>query len=150
MLNEKLARLRLEAGLTQEQLAGIMCVSRELVSKWERGTRKPDINALKRLAGTYGCGPEYLLEDENGLLPELESCLPGNGAIAPERLPGILGLFLHTLSVRDRGVFVRRYYFLDTPADIAAAFDIKEDYVRTLLSRTRKKLKKYLEEEAAE
>ena len=128
MLNEKLARLRRQKGLTQEQLANMMCVSRELVSKWERGSRRPDVNALLKLAELYGCETGYLLEDDGNLLLELEGCLPENGAIAPERLPGILDIFIHTLSVRDRGVFVRRYYFLDTPAEIAGAFDIKEDY----------------------
>ncbi len=146
MLNEKLAQLRSDAGMTQEQLAEKMYVSRELVSKWEHGSRKPDINAIRRLAALYGLELEYLLEDENDLILELEGCLPASGAVSADKLPGMLDLFLKTLSARDRGVFVRRYYYLETPSDIAGAFDIKENYTRTLLARTRKKFTKYLKE----
>ena len=55
--------------------------------------------------------------------------------------------FLATLSVRDRAVFIRRYYRLEEPFEIGEKYGIKEDYVRTILMRVRKKLKKYLKEE---
>ncbi len=146
MLHEKLARLRQSAGLTQEQLAEKMYVSRELVSKWEHGSRRPDVKALRRLAGFYGVEFEYLLEDENELILELQSCAPPGADLPPEKLTEALNSFLNTLSARDRGVFVRRYYYLESPADIAETYDIKENYTRTLLARTRKKLTKYLKE----
>ena len=108
MLHEKLARLRQSAGLTQEQLAGKMYVSRELVSKWEHGARRPDVRALRKLAEFYGRDLEYLLEDENGLIPELESCAPPGADLPAEKLTELLNGFLNTVSARDRGVFVRR------------------------------------------
>jgi len=148
MLNEKLAVLRSGSGMTQEQVADRMFVSRELVSKWERGSRKPDINALKKLSGLYGVKLEYLLEEEKDLILELEGCVPDGVQIGAERLPLLLNAFLGTLSDRDRGVFVRRYYFLETPSDIANAFGIRENYARTILARTRKKFTKYIKEAA--
>ncbi|MBR0537010.1 MAG: sigma-70 family RNA polymerase sigma factor [Clostridia bacterium] len=58
-----------------------------------------------------------------------------------------LNAFLGTLNERDRSVFLRRYYHLESPAEIGETYGIKEDYVRTILMRTRKKMKKYLKEE---
>jgi RNA polymerase sigma factor (sigma-70 family) len=57
-----------------------------------------------------------------------------------------LKAFLETLNERDRSVFIRRYYRLEEPFEIGEKYGIKEDYVRTILMRVRKKLKKYLKE----
>ncbi len=48
--NEKLQRLRSEAGLTQEELAEKLYVSRTAVSKWESGRGYPSIDSLKAIA----------------------------------------------------------------------------------------------------
>ena len=45
---------RKEAGMPQEQLAGILNVARQTVSKWETGEALPDLNSLKKLAVTLG------------------------------------------------------------------------------------------------
>lgn len=44
--SEKLQRLRKEKGLSQEQLAELLDVSRQSVSKWESGQTYPEINKL--------------------------------------------------------------------------------------------------------
>ena len=41
-LGERIASARAEAGVTQQELAEMLFVSRELVSKWELGQRRPD------------------------------------------------------------------------------------------------------------
>jgi RNA polymerase sigma-70 factor (ECF subfamily) len=41
-------------------------------------------------------------------------------------------------------IFVRRYWYTDSAADIAAAYDMNENSVNALLFRTRRKLKKHL------
>ena len=48
--NEKLQKLRAEAGLTQEELAEKLYVSRTAVSKWESGRGFPSIDSLRNIA----------------------------------------------------------------------------------------------------
>ena len=48
--NEKLQQLRKQKGLTQEQLAEALFVSRTAVSKWESGRGYPNIESLKAIA----------------------------------------------------------------------------------------------------
>ena len=59
----------------------------------------------------------------------------------------IVNLFLRSLPERERNVFIKRYYYTDTVPDIAAWFGISQANVLKILSRTRQKLKKYLEKE---
>ena len=50
MLNENLARVRKERGLTQEALAVKLNVVRQTISKWEKGTAVPDADTLCKVA----------------------------------------------------------------------------------------------------
>lgn len=50
MLNENLAKIRKEKGLTQESLANKLNVVRQTVSKWENGTAVPDADTLCKIA----------------------------------------------------------------------------------------------------
>ena len=63
-LSEKLQALRKSAGLSQEQLAERLNVTRQAVSKWETGEGKPDIDNLLPLARLLGTTVDYLLDDE--------------------------------------------------------------------------------------
>lgn len=49
-IGENIKRLRLEKGITQEQLSEILGVSSVAVSKWERGETMPDISLLPKIA----------------------------------------------------------------------------------------------------
>lgn len=62
-LSEKLQNLRRAAGLSQEQLAERLGVTRQAVSKWETGEGKPDIDNLLPLAKLLGTTVDYLLDD---------------------------------------------------------------------------------------
>ncbi|MBO4667273.1 MAG: helix-turn-helix transcriptional regulator [Bacilli bacterium] len=62
MLENKIAELRKEKNLSQEQLAEILNTSRQAVSKWERGEAYPDIDRLKELAIYFGVSIDYLLD----------------------------------------------------------------------------------------
>lgn len=53
-LGERLQALRSEHGYSQEQLADLVGVSRQAVSKWETGSSMPDIDNLVRLSELYG------------------------------------------------------------------------------------------------
>ena len=64
-LGEKLSKLRKENNFTQEQLAEILGVSRQAISKWESNISYPETEKLVRLGELYGCSMDYLLKDEN-------------------------------------------------------------------------------------
>ena len=48
--NEKLQELRMNKGLTQDELAEALYVSRTAISKWESGRGYPSIDSLKEIA----------------------------------------------------------------------------------------------------
>ncbi|HCM27564.1 MAG: XRE family transcriptional regulator [Treponema sp. GWB1_62_6] len=62
--NEKLQRLRAETGMTQEQMAEKLFVSRVTVSKWESGRGYPNIESLKLMAGVLSVSIDDLLSGE--------------------------------------------------------------------------------------
>ena len=57
-----LTRLRREKGLSQEQLADLMDISRQAVSKWEAGQSMPDLARLVALAELFGVSLDALRE----------------------------------------------------------------------------------------
>ena len=61
MLGTKLADLRKRHGYSQEALAEKMGVSRQAVSKWERGESTPDTDTLIELAKLYNVSVDYIL-----------------------------------------------------------------------------------------
>ena len=63
-LEEKLVALRKEKGLSQIQLAEMMNVSRQAVSRWEVGASVPSTDNLKYLGKLYDVSLEYLLHDD--------------------------------------------------------------------------------------
>lgn len=62
--NEKLQELRKKRGLTQEELADTLHVSRTAVSKWESGRGYPNIDSLKDLARFFGVTLDTLLSKD--------------------------------------------------------------------------------------
>ena len=84
-------------------------------------------------------------------LEELSEVVSGEDDPAAEyerrELLDCIACFLRRQSPRDRGIFTDRYVRLDSTADLAARYGIKEAQVLLILSRTRKKLKAYLEKE---
>ena len=62
--NEKLQSLRKEKGLTQEELAEVLYVSRTAVSKWESGRGYPNIESLKDISKFFSVSIDDLLSGE--------------------------------------------------------------------------------------
>lgn len=84
------------------------------------------------------------------LTQELEVCVPDTRREAQaegRELGRLLNDFLRSLSPENRMVFLRRYWYVDTVAEIAQRYGISESAVMTRLSRTRTKLKNYLAQE---
>ena len=59
----KIAYYRKLQGMTQEELAEKVGVSRQAVSKWETGEAQPEITKLKALADVFGVTTDFLLDD---------------------------------------------------------------------------------------
>ena len=63
-LGEKLQQLRRQSGLSQEQLAARLTVSRQAVSKWELDETMPDTENVIQLSRLFGVSCDYLLREE--------------------------------------------------------------------------------------
>ena len=84
------------------------------------------------------------------LTQEMEACIPDPAhqrRVEGEELGKVLNSFLETLSYESRVIFLRRYWYLDTVAEIADRCGITQSKVKTQLHRTRAKLHGFLEKE---
>ena len=85
------------------------------------------------------------------VLDELSECLSGGddpGEVATGiALRDSLNAFLRGLPLKTRNIFLRRYWYASSLAEIAGEYAMKESAVGMLLLRTRKKLKIHLQKE---
>lgn len=84
------------------------------------------------------------------LTQEMEGCIPDasqDARIEARELGRILDAFLRTLTPENQMVFLRRYWYADTVAQIAARYGIGQSAVQMRLSRTKGKLTAYLAKE---
>ena len=63
-LGEKIKLLRDQNGYSQEKLAGILFVSRDVVDDWENNKTLPDVNKIKQISALFDVSIDYLLSDE--------------------------------------------------------------------------------------
>ena len=85
------------------------------------------------------------------LSAELEQCIPApddtqcrmDDMALREAINGFLG----TLDEEKRNIFIRRYWYLDSIADISGRFALSESKVKTTLFRCRSRLREHLEKE---
>jgi RNA polymerase sigma-70 factor (ECF subfamily) len=107
-------------------------------------TRNLSLNRLEARNAEKRGGGTVLLQ-----LDELTECLPSGFSVDDELSGGLLTAslndFLGKLPRDQRMVFVRRYWYMDGVADIASLLDMSESRVKSILFRTRKKLKSHLE-----
>lgn len=71
--NEKLQELRKQKGLTQEELAEVLYVSRTAISKWESGRGYPNIDSLKAISSYFSVSLDDLLSSDEVLTIAEES-----------------------------------------------------------------------------
>ena len=84
------------------------------------------------------------------LTEEMELCIPDSGhdrTMEARELGKILDAFLESLPKESRLIFLRRYWYVDTIAEIAQRYGMTESKVKMQLSRTKGKLAAYLEKE---
>lgn len=70
ILADKIINLRKKNGMSQEDLAGKLNVSRQSVSKWESAQSIPDLDKIIQMSSLFGVSTDFLLKDEI----ELEDC----------------------------------------------------------------------------
>jgi len=90
---EKLQKLRKDHNYTQEELADIMNVSRQSISKWESDAAFPETEKLLALSKLYHCTVDYLLNADNNDAPDnanLPSKQTGSGETTKKRSPFII------------------------------------------------------------
>ena len=109
-------------------------------------TRQLSIKKLRALtAEKRGGGKQSLAIDE------LEECIPSGMSIddhlEAEELAKVVNTFLGTLKKADRSVFLRRYWYFESIGEIAARYRYSESKVKSMLKRTRDKLRVRLLEE---
>lgn len=111
-----------------------------------RITRQLSINRLEWNTAQKRQGSQYWIA-----LDELAGCIPatddGSDLADTTALRDSLNDFLHSLPPEARRVFIRRYWHMHSIAEIAADFSMSESKVKSLLMRTREKLKQHLIQE---
>lgn len=109
-------------------------------------TRRISISKWRQRSASKRGGGEIVLA-----LDELDQCVADaqdvEGAYLHKETVQCLNHFLATLPQTERDVFMRRYFLLDPVKDIAASFGFSESKVKSMLSRTREKLRSTLTKE---
>ena len=109
-------------------------------------TRQLSIDIYRKRRSAKRGGSEYALS-----LDELSDCVSGKGspeeAFEAEELAGHINRFLRDLTPEARKLFICRYYYFDPISDAASSLGMTEGKAKTLLFRTRRKLKEYLGKE---
>lgn len=81
-------------------------------------------------------------------MEEIEACIAATNAVEAEieavELAHIIERFLDTLTVENRVIFMRRYWFSDSCKDIAERVGLTEKNISVRLTRIRKQMKNYL------
>ena len=60
---KQILHLRTQSGMTQEELAGELNVTRQALSNWERDVNEPDINTLKKICFLFGVHMDDLAKE---------------------------------------------------------------------------------------
>ena len=84
------------------------------------------------------------------LTEEMENCIPDTvheRQMEAKELGKLLDLFLESLPKDSRLIFLRRYWYVDSVPEIAARYGMTESKVKMQLSRTKEKLRLFLEQE---
>lgn len=108
-----------------------------------RITRQLSINRLEYNTAQKRDGSQYYiaLEELNACIPEADRGTDTEDLLA---LKDCLNSFLHMLPVQVRRIFIQRYWHMHSISQIAKDFAVSESKVKSMLMRTREKLKQQL------
>lgn len=102
------------------------------------------LNRLKYLTS------EKRKQSQTTSFDELEDCVSGTATVEEKfdeaELVNALNEFAGNLDAGKRFIFIRRYWYLDSQAQIAEKCSVKEENIKSILARLRKNLKKFLKE----
>ena len=90
---ERLFELRRQAGLSQEELANLLGVTRQAVQKWEAGTSRPDMDNLTALADYFHVSLDYLVTGREAPAPS--PSWEGDPAASPPPAPTVIHYYYH-------------------------------------------------------
>ena len=107
-LGENLQRLRKEKGLSQEEVAQALFVSRQSVSKWETDKAEPGIKALKGLGRLYGVTLDELAGTVEEYGPDGGTCQEGREFLQMTLIVRILALLIGMFFV-DEGLLLHAW-----------------------------------------
>lgn len=68
----QIKELRIKKGLTQQQVADALHISRQVYGFYENGKREPNIETLKRIASFFGVSVDYLLGTDSSVSSSLQ------------------------------------------------------------------------------
>ena len=111
-LYEKILALRKARGMSQEELADALGVSRQAVSRWEGDSALPDANNVLQLSKLFGVSADYLLDESYGSTPVARPASPDTEAAAPKKesrwtARRITGIVLAALGVlTNLGIYI--------------------------------------------
>lgn len=156
-------RLRaLALGITEDRQTAEECENDTYMEAWNsipphepKGYLYAFLARITRHIALNRCRERDRLKRGGGLVcrlsEELEQCIPApdNAACRLDELAlsRAINGFLGTLSPEKRGVFLRRYWYMDSVAAIAGRYGMSQSKVKSMLARSRKQLKEYLEKE---
>lgn len=68
---KQIRHLRTQSGMTQEELAGKLNVTRQALSNWERDVNEPDLNTLKKICFLFGVHMDDFAKE---VITKMETC----------------------------------------------------------------------------
>lgn len=83
----KIRELRISKNLTQQQLADELHVTKQAISKWEKGKSIPDITSIELLSSFFGVSVDYLINDD---IEEVKTKMAGASSKRINKLSVIL------------------------------------------------------------
>ena len=104
---EKLQKLRKEKGMSQEELAARLHVSRQAVSKWENDQGYPETEKMLMIGNIFSVTMDYLLKDEGGDQPQEQGFYASRecvqGYLQQEKIEMLVHQMLKKIRIEDNG-----------------------------------------------
>ncbi|MBQ8067709.1 MAG: helix-turn-helix domain-containing protein [Solobacterium sp.] len=130
MIGEKIAELRRQNNMSQEELAERLGISRQSVSKWESGQSLPDIEKLPILSDLFHVSIDYLVKEDT---------VPATVTVEPEQKPNEEPLREEETPFRDARFrdwqeSVRKTFFSNVPKEETGKYILRKEEAEEFIS----------------